>query len=113
MSTVSDHDPDPAGSAVATDDPALTTEPAGDVADAADLSEPSPSRPAGARRGTGLFRAFWRWHFYASALVIPVLLMLAVTGLIYLFRWQIDPIMHPGVLTVSVPAHVTEPAVLT
>lgn len=43
------------------------------------------------RRGAGLFRAFWRWHFYASAIVIPVLLVLAVTGLIYLFRHQIDP----------------------
>jgi uncharacterized iron-regulated membrane protein len=33
------------------------------------------------------------------------MLMLAVTGLIYLYRWQIDPAMHPGVLTVAVPAH--------
>jgi uncharacterized iron-regulated membrane protein len=37
--------------------------------------------------------------------VVSILFMLAVTGLIYLFRWQIDPALHPGVLTVSVPAH--------
>lgn len=37
--------------------------------------------------------------------MVPILFMLPLTGLIYLFRWQIDPAMHPGVLTVSVPAH--------
>lgn len=46
-------------------------------------------------RSGGLFRAFWRWHFYASLLVIPVFVMLATTGLIMLFKWQIDPAMHP------------------
>ena len=27
-----------------------------------------------------LYRAMWRWHFYAGLYVIPFLLMLAVTG---------------------------------
>lgn len=31
-------------------------------------------------RKSGLFRAFWRWHFYASVLVIPVFALLSVTG---------------------------------
>ncbi len=62
------------------------------------------SRSASAARTQGWFRAFWRWHFYASFLVVPILALLAVTGLIYLFRWQIDPAMHPGLLTVQVPA---------
>lgn len=52
---------------------------------------------------TGLFRAFWRWHFYASLLVIPVLLVLAVTGLVYLFRFQLEPLLHPDLMTVSPP----------
>jgi len=59
--------------------------------DPADSVEPKPTP----RRGSGLFRAFWRWHFYASALVIPIFAMLSVTGLIMLFKWQIDPAMHP------------------
>jgi uncharacterized iron-regulated membrane protein len=63
------------------------------------------STGARAARGGGWFRAFWRWHFYASLLVIPIMLMLAVTGLIYLFRWQIDPAMHPGVLTFERPTY--------
>jgi uncharacterized iron-regulated membrane protein len=29
---------------------------------------------------TRLYRAVWRWHFYAGLFVIPFLLMLAVTG---------------------------------
>ncbi|HEX2807217.1 MAG TPA: PepSY domain-containing protein, partial [Kineosporiaceae bacterium] len=87
MSTISDHDPD-----VATDDQS-------------DITVSGSGRTASSRRGAGLFRAFWRWHFYAALLVVPILLMLAVTGLVYLFRWQIDPAMHPGVLMVSVPAH--------
>ena len=86
MSTTSDH-----GTAV------TTTEEVPDVA--------SDERATTPRTGNGVFRAFWRWHFYASVLVIPIMAMLALTGLIYLFRWQIDPVMHPGVLTVSVPEH--------
>ena len=66
-------------------------------------SPPSPSTPPRKRRN-GWFRAFWRWHFYASFLVIPVLLMLAVTGLIYLFRFQIEPALHSSLMTVERPA---------
>ncbi|WP_238151172.1 PepSY-associated TM helix domain-containing protein [Kribbella sindirgiensis] len=66
----------------------------------------APAKPDhGARtRGAGLFRAFWRWHFYASFLVIPVLLILAATGLIYLFRFQIEPVLHADLMKVDQPA---------
>ncbi|MFG1909506.1 PepSY-associated TM helix domain-containing protein [Kribbella sp. NPDC048928] len=55
-------------------------------------------------RGTGLFRAFWRWHFYASFLVVPILLILASTGLIYLFRFQLEPVLHADLMKVQQPA---------
>lgn len=61
----------------------------------------APPRPA---RASGMFRAFWRWHFYASFLVVPVLLVLAVTGLIYLFRFQLEPLLHPDLMKVSAPS---------
>ncbi|TCC07240.1 PepSY domain-containing protein [Kribbella soli] len=66
----------------------------------------APAKPDNGARpgGTGLFRAFWRWHFYASFLVIPVLLILAATGLIYLFRFQIEPVLHADVMKVDQPA---------
>lgn len=42
-------------------------------------------RPAGA-----LYRTIWRWHFYAGLFVLPFILILSVTGSIYLFKPQID-----------------------
>ncbi len=36
-------------------------------------------------RGTALYLAAWRWHFYAGLYVIPFLLMLSVTGLVMLW----------------------------
>jgi uncharacterized iron-regulated membrane protein len=37
-----------------------------------------------------LYRTIWRWHFYASLFVMPFILILSVTGSIYLFKPQID-----------------------
>ncbi|MET9311879.1 PepSY domain-containing protein [Kribbella sp. NPDC003505] len=69
-----------------------------------ELEAPAKRAGGGSPRGTGLFRAFWRWHFYASFLVIPVLLILAATGLIYLFRFQLEPVLHAGLMKVDQPA---------
>jgi uncharacterized iron-regulated membrane protein len=41
------------------------------------FSAPDPA----AIRQAKLWRAAWRWHFYAALIVMPILLMLAVTGL--------------------------------
>ncbi|MBN9207694.1 MAG: PepSY domain-containing protein [Microbacterium ginsengisoli] len=73
------------------------------TADAPPLEAATPA-PVPRRRRINWFAAFWRWHFYGSAIVIPVLLVLAITGLTYLYRAQVDALTHPGVLTVSAPA---------
>jgi uncharacterized iron-regulated membrane protein len=39
---------------------------------------------------TALYRTIWRWHFYAGLFVMPFILILSVTGSIYLFKPQID-----------------------
>ncbi len=39
---------------------------------------------------SALYRTIWRWHFYAGLLVMPFILILSVTGSIYLFKPQID-----------------------
>lgn len=39
---------------------------------------------------TALYRGIWRWHFYAGLFVLPFILILSVTGAIYLFKPQID-----------------------
>ncbi len=36
------------------------------------------------------FRTVWRWHFYAGVFAIPFVLILAVTGSIYLFKPQLE-----------------------
>ncbi|GGO88225.1 hypothetical protein GCM10011584_14690 [Nocardioides phosphati] len=72
------------------------------VVDPVDDSPPTPARRP--RPPAGLFRAFWRWHLYASFLVVPVLLVLASTGLVYLLRFQIEPVLHHDLMKVDVPA---------
>lgn len=37
-----------------------------------------------------LYRTIWRWHFYAGLFVIPLILILSVTGAIYLFKPQVE-----------------------
>ena len=65
----------------------------------------TPQRdPARSKSRSGWFRAVWRWHFFASFLVVPVLLLLSVTGLIYLFRFQIEPLLHSDLMRVEAPA---------
>ncbi|MGB3891189.1 MAG: PepSY domain-containing protein, partial [Priestia megaterium] len=41
-------------------------------------------------RSQGLYKAIWRWHFYAGLVFTPFLLILAVTGGVYLFKPQIE-----------------------
>ncbi|HEY9873341.1 MAG TPA: PepSY domain-containing protein [Candidatus Obscuribacterales bacterium] len=40
------------------------------------------------------YRTVWRWHFYAGLFVIPLMLILATTGIIYLFKPQLDSLMY-------------------
>jgi uncharacterized iron-regulated membrane protein len=46
----------------------------------------------------------WRWHFYAGLFVAPFMILLSLTGIIYLFKPQLDSLMYSDLLTVT-PAH--------
>ena len=37
-----------------------------------------------------LYRAIWRWHFFAGLLAVPFMISLAITGGLYLFNDEID-----------------------
>ncbi|RYY76809.1 MAG: PepSY domain-containing protein [Gammaproteobacteria bacterium] len=37
-----------------------------------------------------VYRTLWRWHFYAGIFAIPFVIILSITGAIYLFKPQID-----------------------
>lgn len=41
-------------------------------------------------RRNALYRTIWRWHFYAGLFVIPFILILSVTGAVFLFKPQIE-----------------------
>ena len=70
------------------------------------MSSPSLAETtAGVRpraRSIDVYRAVWRWHFYAGLLVLPFLLLLAITGAIYLFHYEIDAYVYRDLR--SVPA---------
>jgi uncharacterized iron-regulated membrane protein len=51
-------------------------------------------------RSVDVYRAVWRWHFYAGLLVLPFLLLLAITGAIYLFHYEIEAYVYRDLRTV-------------
>ena len=52
--------------------------------------------------GAALYRAAWRWHFIAGLVVLPFVLILAVTGGIYLFKDEINNAAHRDLRFVEV-----------
>jgi uncharacterized iron-regulated membrane protein len=48
------------------------------------------------------YRALWRWHFHAGMFCIPFVLVLALTGSIYLFKPQIDAFADRGVDSLAI-----------
>ncbi|MFN0118456.1 MAG: PepSY-associated TM helix domain-containing protein [Elusimicrobiota bacterium] len=40
------------------------------------------------------YSRIWRWHFYSGLFLSPTLLTLAITGLVYLFKPQIEPMIY-------------------
>lgn len=52
------------------------------------------------RRWPGYDRV-WRWHFYAGLLCIPFVLWLALTGIVYLFKPQIEGLIDAPMANVA------------
>ena len=50
---------------------------------------------------TMAYRAIWRWHFWAGLIVAPFLLILAVTGAIYLFDAELNLALSPNLYRVA------------
>ena len=53
------------------------------------MSESSPYATV-TRNAWPDYRAVWRWHFYASLFCIPFVIILSISGAIYLFKPQIE-----------------------
>ncbi|WP_343228664.1 PepSY domain-containing protein [Sphingomonas colocasiae] len=41
-----------------------------------------------------LYRAVWRWHFYAGLIVLPMLMWLAATGALYLYKPELERVVY-------------------
>ncbi|MGW2631142.1 PepSY-associated TM helix domain-containing protein [Streptomyces chattanoogensis] len=52
-----------------------------------------------------LYKTLWRWHFYAGLLVTPLLVLLAVTGGIYLFKPAYENWVYKDLRTVHASQH--------
>jgi len=57
-----------------------------------------------------VYRAFWRWHFYAGLLVLPVLMLLALTGGLYLFKDELTAIAQRPLAVVADGPETTRPS---
>jgi len=53
---------------------------------------------------SSLYAAVWRWHFIAGLLVLPVLVMMAITGGAYLFQPELDHLAYHRLEDVAVRA---------
>lgn len=51
--------------------------------------------------GGRLYRVIWRWHFYAGMIVAPVLIVVAATGALYIFKDELEGVLYPGVTYVE------------
>lgn len=55
------------------------------------------------------YRVVWRWHFYAGLLVLPVLMLMALTGALYLFKVEIDDAVYRSMAEVAPSASPASP----
>jgi uncharacterized iron-regulated membrane protein len=69
------------------------------------LETPDAQTPAGE-----IYRAFWRWHFYAGLLVLPILMLMALTGGLYLFKDDMTALIHRPLVVVADRSAATLPS---
>ena len=60
-----------------------------------------------------IYQTVWRLHFYAGLFVVPVVLLLAVTGAIYLFKPHLEPILYQDAWFTEVPQTSISPTSLS
>lgn len=71
--------------------------------------EPSVSKQKQQKRRS-LYQSVWRWHFYAGLIIMPFLIILAITGGVYLFKPQIEAALYKDYYEVTPQTTVTTPS---
>lgn len=46
------------------------------------------------QKGNAFHKTVWRWHLYAGILFAPLLVLLAITGSVYLFKAEIENVLY-------------------
>lgn len=54
-----------------------------------------------ADRVSAIYRSVWLWHFWSGLVITPVLIVVSVTGALYVFKAEIEAWMKPEVYTVQ------------
>ena len=87
--------------------PSSSADPGGDPSTAGARAAAPPTAPPHTGRGgqPRLFASVWRWHFYAGLLSIPVIVLLCLSGIVYLFKPQIDAVAYGSMRSVPVQDH--------
>jgi len=62
---------------------------------------PPPTVSAQPQTGDRLYRIVWRWHFYAGMIIAPIVIVLAATGALYIFKDELEAVLYPGVTYVE------------
>ncbi|MFC0189601.1 PepSY-associated TM helix domain-containing protein [Fictibacillus aquaticus] len=53
------------------------------------------------QKAAGLYQTFWRWHFYAGILFAPFLIVLSISGALYLYQAEIETMLYKDKLVVQ------------
>src|SRR5690606_2198858 len=56
---------------------------------------------AAAALSVARYAMLWRWHFYAALFVMPLLIVLGITGTIYLYKPQVEAAIYKSQLYVA------------
>lgn len=46
------------------------------------------------KTSNSLYQTFWRWHFYGGIIFAPFLILLAISGALYLFQAEIETMIY-------------------
>src|SRR5436190_5269561 len=63
--------------------------------------DPPPADTEQFGAGDRLYRVVWRWHFYAGMIIAPAVIVVAATGALYIFKDELEAVLHPGVTYVE------------
>ncbi len=58
------------------------------------LDAPKVNKPD--NKSAKIYQLIWRWHFWAGLLVSPILIIVAITGALYVFKDEIERFIHSG-----------------